>query len=157
MKEFLSESITDTTEFSREFITGLALRADGATVIGLYGDLGSGKTTFVQQVAKILGVRGSVQSPTFVIMKKYAIQNPPSFPPLVKGGYRGDFFLVHIDAYRLDNGEDLRKLGFEKMRADPANLIFIEWAERVADILLPDHIKLRFEFVDALTRKIALE
>lgn len=157
MKEFLSTSIADTAAFAREFLAGLTLRTDGATIIGLYGDLGSGKTTFVQQVAKILGISSSVQSPTFVIIKKYPIQNPPSFPPLLKGGHRGDFFLVHIDAYRLDSGTDLQKLGWDVLASDPANLILIEWADRVADILPHDHLKLRFKFVNDTTRKIALE
>lgn len=157
MKEIISKNLAETAQFAREFLISLKSRADSATVIGLYGDLGSGKTTFVQQVAKILGVLGSVQSPTFVIMKRYAIQNPPSFPPLVKGGYRGDFFLVHIDAYRLDSGTDLQKLGWNTLASDPVNLIFIEWADRVADILPHDHLKLRFEFVDDTTRKIALQ
>lgn len=159
MTEIISKNLSDTAAFTREFLARLAprLRSGQATIIGLYGDLGSGKTTFVQQVAKILGVRGSAQSPTFVIMKKYLIQNPPSFPPLVKGGYRGDFFLVHIDAYRLDSGADLQKLGWGMLARDPANLIFIEWADRVADILPPNHLKLRFEFVSDTTRRIALE
>lgn len=167
MKEIISKNLTETAQFAREFLAGLAprlpstllrtSRSGQATIVGLYGDLGSGKTTFVQQIAKVLGVRSSVQSPTFVIMKKYAIQNPPSFPPLVKGGYRGDLFLVHIDAYRLDSGADLKKLDWDTIANDPKNLILIEWADRVADILPPDHLKLRFEFVDDTTRKIALQ
>lgn len=157
MKEIISTSIADTTAFAREFLAELSPRAGAATVVGLYGDLGSGKTTFVQCIAKILGVQGSVQSPTFVLMKKYPVQNPPSLPPLIKGGHRGDFFLVHIDAYRLDSGADLQKLGWDALVQDPQNLVFIEWAERVADILPPNHFKLRFEFVNDTTRKIALE
>ncbi|OHA18998.1 MAG: hypothetical protein A3C08_03760 [Candidatus Taylorbacteria bacterium RIFCSPHIGHO2_02_FULL_47_18] len=155
MKEILSHSIADTAKFAQEFLAGLFPCADSSTVVGLYGDLGSGKTAFVQQIAKALGARGSVQSPTFVIMKKYALKNPPSLPPLLKGGYRGDLQLVHIDAYRLDSATDLKKLGWDALSSDHSNLIFIEWADRVADILPLDHIKLRFEFVDDTTRKIS--
>ena len=89
MKEILSHSIADTAKFAQEFLAGLFPCADSSTVVGLYGDLGSGKTAFVQQIAKALGARGSVQSPTFVIMKKYALKNPPSLPPLLKGGEGG--------------------------------------------------------------------
>lgn len=141
----LSKSIADTEKFAREILASLKLRPDGATIIGLYGDLGSGKTSFVQQIAKILGVRSLVQSPTFVIIKNYK---------LLTTNYK---LLTHIDAYRLDGGTDLKKLGWNTLASDPANLILIEWANRVTDILPPDHHKLRFEFVNDTTRKIALQ
>ncbi|TSC84517.1 MAG: hypothetical protein G01um101417_182 [Parcubacteria group bacterium Gr01-1014_17] len=147
MKETISKSIDDTAQFAQEFLVGLSPRLSlgQATVVGLYGDLGSGKTSFVQQVAKILGVHGSVQSPTFVIIKNYKLK------------IKNFDTLVHIDAYRLDNGEDLKKLGWDALVGDSKNLILIEWADRVSDILLPAHAKLYFEFVDDTTRKIALE
>ena len=63
--------------------------------------------------------------------------------------------LIHIDAYRLNNADELRNLGFADLLADPENLILIEWADKVADILPKDHIKLRFEFIDDTTRKIS--
>lgn len=178
MKMFISKSIADTAQFALEFLAGLSPHAHGATMVGLYGDLGSGKTTFVQQVSKTLGIHGSVQSPTFVIMKRYKITSPqPPFPASsagrkggvpdnssLEGGVRlrrtEDVFfknLIHIDAYRLDTGADLQKLGWDSLISNPQNLILIEWADRVADILPPDHLKLHFEFVNDTTRKIALE
>ena len=143
MKEIISHNIADTAQFAQEFLVGLTPQSDWATVVGLYGDLGSGKTFFVQQIAKALGVRGSVQSPTFVIVKSYKLK-VKSFNTL-----------IHVDAYRLEKGEELRKLEFQGLLADHRNLIFIEWAERVAGILPPDHIKLHFEFVNDTTRKIS--
>ncbi|MDP3661722.1 MAG: tRNA (adenosine(37)-N6)-threonylcarbamoyltransferase complex ATPase subunit type 1 TsaE [bacterium] len=141
----ISKSISNTAQFAQEFLAGLCSRTDAATIVGLYGDLGSGKTSFVQQVAKILGVHGSVQSPTFVIIKNYKLK------------IKNFDTLVHIDAYRLDSGADLKKLGWDALAGDPTNLIFIEWAERAADILPLDHARLHFEFVDDTTRKITLE
>ncbi|MDO8604499.1 MAG: tRNA (adenosine(37)-N6)-threonylcarbamoyltransferase complex ATPase subunit type 1 TsaE, partial [bacterium] len=108
-------------------------------------NLGSGKTTFVQCLAEALGVREHITSPTFVIMKSYK---------LTANSYK---FLVHIDAYRLKNGEELRKLGFEELLHDPTNLILVEWADRVADILPTDCNKLTFEFVDEKTRKVTFD
>lgn len=120
---------------ARNFALGLTPLHDSATVVGLYGNLGSGKTTFVQTVAKTLGVTETLNSPTFLIFKNY---------PLNAKRYT---LLVHADAYRLKNGEELRKLRFEELLRDPANLIFVEWADRVADILPKDHQKLYFEFM----------
>lgn len=115
-----------------------------ATVIGLYGDLGAGKTTFVQAAAKALGVTETVNSPTFLIFKKYQL-------PATSSNYK---LLIHIDAYRLKSGEELRKLRFDELLADSSSLILIEWADRVTDILPTDHHKLRFEFIDDGTRRI---
>ncbi|KKU59151.1 MAG: YjeE family ATPase [Parcubacteria group bacterium GW2011_GWA2_47_12] len=142
MKTFTSHSITDTAKFAREFLSWISYRADAATIVGLYGDLGSGKTSFVQQIAKILGIRGSVQSPTFIIFRRYTLHD---------SRYTN---LIHIDAYRLDSGADLKKLGWDALASDPQNLIFIEWADRVMGILPHDHTQLHFEFVNDTTRKI---
>lgn len=125
-----------------------ALKLNGETksamVLGLSGDLGAGKTTFSQQVAKVLGIEEKVTSPTFVIEKVYHTKDT-AFPQF-----------IHIDAYRLDTGSELSVLGFEKLLGDPNNLIFIEWPERVADVLPKDTIMLRFTVIDELTRQIEM-
>ncbi len=97
-----------------------------ATVVALSGDLGAGKTTFTQSIARAFGIPEAVTSPTFVILKTYALS--------------GQKFerLIHIDAYRLHDGEELRALGFVDLLSDPKNLIVIEWPERVKDVL-PEH------------------
>ncbi|MDO8482988.1 MAG: tRNA (adenosine(37)-N6)-threonylcarbamoyltransferase complex ATPase subunit type 1 TsaE [bacterium] len=144
--EFLSKSLEDTKRFAKDFLEKLSVKSDGkANVVGLYGNLGSGKTTFTQCLAEILGVTEHLTSPTFVILKRFEIPSSK---------FKN---LIHIDVYRLKSGEELRKLGFEKLLADPTNLILIEWADLVADILPQDHLKLRFEFVDEQTRKITSE
>ncbi|MCI5108581.1 MAG: tRNA (adenosine(37)-N6)-threonylcarbamoyltransferase complex ATPase subunit type 1 TsaE [Candidatus Pacebacteria bacterium] len=117
-------------------------KKDRAVVIGLFGNLGAGKTTFTKGVAKELGITEEVTSPTFVIQKTYDI-------PI------GDFErLVHIDAYRLESGEDLKKIGFLETLKDPENLIFIEWPENVMDILPKEIQELHFQF-DGEDRKIS--
>jgi len=129
---------------AREFILGLSPFPNRATVVGLYGDLGAGKTTFVQSAAKALGVGTHVSSPTFLILKSYKLSAK---------SYK---LLHHIDAYRLTHSDELKKLRFAELLSDPHNLIFVEWADRVVDLLPPDHIKISFEFVDNTTRIIAL-
>mgnify|MGYP001567656966 FL=1 len=112
-------------------------KTNHAIVIGLEGELGSGKTTFVQKFAKALGITEHITSPTFVILKKYGT-------------------LIHVDAYRLKGSEELNKLGFQKLVQDPHNIILIEWANLVADILPNDRITIHFEHVDENTRKIQI-
>ena len=129
--------------FAEEHIRSITPLPGRATVVGLYGDLGAGKTTFVQAVARAVGITEKVNSPTFLIVKSYKLQ---------VGSLKT---LVHIDAYRLKSSEELRKLRFEELLADPNNLILVEWADKVADLLPPDHIQLQFEFVDDNTRKIS--
>lgn len=146
------------TEFQKEaekFVLSLTPAVHGATVVGLYGDLGAGKTTFVQAVAKALGITETVNSPTFLIVKSYKLPFSPSTSLEGEAG-RGCFkTVVHVDAYRLKSSEELRKLHFSELLADPRNLILVEWADRVADILPKDHTQLHFEFVDDQTRKIS--
>ena len=105
------------------FAKGLSPKEESATLVTLSGDLGAGKTSFTQGVAKALGVTSAVTSPTFVLMKLY---------PLVGQAFTQ---LVHIDAYRLQEGKDLLPLNFEEVLADSGNLVLIEWPERVSDAL----------------------
>jgi tRNA threonylcarbamoyl adenosine modification protein YjeE len=104
-----------------------------AVIVTLSGDLGAGKTTFAQAVAKALGVQEDVTSPTFVIEKIYQLR-----------GQRFDH-LVHIDAYRLENPHELDVLGFKELLRDPKNLILLEWPERIAGSLPEDAVKVRFD------------
>lgn len=123
---------------AKDFIQSIK-KGEKATVVGLSGDLGAGKTTFTQKVAKELDISDDVTSPTFVIQKLYDI---PS------GEFRR---LIHIDAYRLEGGEDLERLGFLDLLEDPDNLIMIEWPENVKDVLPSDIITLNFEFLGKVT------
>lgn len=137
----ISHSLADTKKIAERFAKDLIVRGRGknATLVGLYGDLGSGKTAFTQMTAKIFGVE-EITSPTFIIEKIYKTESD-IFPTC-----------IHVDAYRLDSGEDLKKLGFEKVLKDRDALIFLEWPERVAEIL-PDHIRVMCEFVSEKERK----
>lgn len=149
--EILSESPEMTEKIAADFVEKIskilapAGQGSGAVVVGLYGDLGSGKTAFVKGVAKAFGISSVVTSPTFVIEKIYKLENS-------RFGH-----LVHIDAYRLEKSGDLAGLGWKEISGDPKNLIFIEWPERVQDILPPNILKLKFAFVDETKRRIIIE
>lgn len=122
MKTFVSNSLEDTAKIASDWLALLGERregADEATLVGLSGHLGAGKTAFVKRVAKSLGVSEEVTSPTFIIMKAYEIEHPV--------WHR----LIHIDAYRLERREELEALDWEGLTADKNNLILIEWPANV--------------------------
>ena len=115
-----------------------------ALIIALEGDLGSGKTTFIQGLAKGLKIKESVLSPTFLILKQ--------FPIFLKKFQ--DFY--HIDAYRLKNSKELLELGFTDLLNNPENIIVIEWADKIKKIL-PKHImKIKFFNLGKNQRKILI-
>jgi len=101
-------------------------RNQGALVIGLEGNLGAGKTTFVQAFAKGLGIKARLTSPTFVLMKKYGS-------------------LFHFDCYRIKNEKDLLDLDFKEIIAEPKNIVLIEWAEKIRKFLPKNKIWIKFK------------
>lgn len=113
-----------------------------AVVLAFHGDLGAGKTTFIQLLAKKLGVVETVTSPTFMLMKMYLL-------PVQYNKYdevRDDVFLkfVHADVYRIEEIDEMRVLGFEKLLAEKGSIICIEWAEKVAEMLPQNVIDITF-------------
>lgn len=130
--------------FAEDFVAHLPTSQGArAHMVGLAGDLGAGKTTFVQRVARSLGVRGEVTSPTFVIAQRYETTHPVFTS------------LVHIDAYRL-LGEEKDTFGFQAYSADPHTLVLVEWPTNLPKgAQLPtDAPVLYFETVNETTRRI---
>lgn len=107
----------------------------GALVIGLEGNLGAGKTTFIQAFAKGVGVKGKLTSPTFVLMKKYGN-------------------LYHLDCYRIKDSEDVLALDFKEIISIPKNIVLIEWAEKIKRILSKDRIWIKFKILGKKERII---
>lgn len=137
-----SEDMDMVAHSVRTFLKGKGEK--GATTLGLSGDLGSGKTTFTQALARELGVQERVTSPTFGIMRMYDTSDS-LFPKL-----------VHIDAYRLEGGEDMKALDWDDLVVQPGNLIVIEWPEHIKDILPHNTRILSFSHVDNTTRRISV-
>jgi tRNA threonylcarbamoyladenosine biosynthesis protein TsaE len=123
MKTVLVHTLEDWEVLARELIAPPA-KAGLPLVITLSGDLGVGKTTFVQTLARILGVSEVVTSPTFTIMKQY---------DLPEGGQLSK--LVHIDAYRIDDPAEMVPLRGSEIFTDAASVICIEWPERIAAVI----------------------
>lgn len=112
----------------------------GPVVAALSGDLGSGKTTFVQHLARHLGIEEIIQSPTFVLEKIYDVPSERFH------------HMVHIDAYRLEGADD-RILDLQSLVRDPHILVLIEWPEYLAN---PPHFThtIRFQWVNDTARKL---
>ncbi|HEY0979704.1 MAG TPA: tRNA (adenosine(37)-N6)-threonylcarbamoyltransferase complex ATPase subunit type 1 TsaE [Candidatus Paceibacterota bacterium] len=125
------------------FIASRLPKESGATLVTLSGELGAGKTTFTQAVARALGITEPVTSPTFVLAKSYALPEGLAFREL-----------LHIDAYRLAGGKDLDKIGVPEALQDTGTLILLEWPERVADGLPPADVTLRLEANEDGTRTL---
>jgi tRNA threonylcarbamoyladenosine biosynthesis protein TsaE len=95
-------------------------------VVALTGDLGAGKTTFVQGAARGMGVDGDqVTSPTFTLVKEY----------------RGRWPVYHLDVYRLDRIQEVIDLGFEEL-LDPDGIAFVEWGDAIEGLLPEDHLEI---------------
>lgn len=133
--------------FAREeltVITDMAMaKNDHAFILGLSGELGAGKTAFTKSLGRELQVSGSIPSPTFVIARFYDI-------PLHRQFSR----LVHIDAYRIEDEEELRPIGWEKIIADPRNLVVVEWPERIPEAMRIASRILSFTVINETTRVI---
>jgi tRNA threonylcarbamoyladenosine biosynthesis protein TsaE len=126
------DSLEDLEHEAQDFLNNLLPSKEGATLVTLSGELGAGKTAFTKMVAKALGVEDEVTSPTFVLEKVYTLNETSNFT-----------HLVHIDAYRLSGGQELRVLGFNELMKDPRNLILLEWPEQVQDALPERVVKLK--------------
>ena len=119
-----SRSPEETRELARQVLAQLPARA----VLALHGELGSGKTCFVQGLAAALGVRQPVTSPTFIMINEYPGARP----------------LHHIDLYRLRNPDEALSLGFEEyLEAD--GITAVEWAERAGDLIPASAVHIHFE------------
>jgi len=116
-----------------------------ALVLGLKGDLGGGKTTFLQGLARGLRIREKILSPTFILMRKFQIPNS-KFQTF-----------YHIDCYRIEKPKEILDLGFKEIILNPKNIIAIEWSERVKKILPKETITLKFNFINKSTRKIEIK
>lgn len=120
--------------FAKRTLIRLMREKRAPLIVALSGDLGSGKTTFSQGIAKALRIPGKIQSPTFVLMKWY---------DLGSGRYPYDTF-IHIDAYRLESLRDALRLGFASLFRNRGAIIVIEWADRVRDLIPKTAIWIKF-------------
>ncbi|HEY5600718.1 MAG TPA: tRNA (adenosine(37)-N6)-threonylcarbamoyltransferase complex ATPase subunit type 1 TsaE [Patescibacteria group bacterium] len=111
-------------------------------VICLFGNLGSGKTTFVAGFAKGLGIESRILSPSFVLVRSY---------PFVK--WDKNFVFHHVDLFRLEVGQ-IDSIGLDDILDDPFAVVAIEWPEKIISRLPEDRHEIYFEVIDEFTRRI---
>lgn len=129
-KEFAKKILTNSNSFNLPII------------IELIGDVGTGKTTFVRGFANGLGLKESITSPSFTISKSYALPNNRT--------------LIHYDFYRLNN-PGIMKAELEESLSDKNNIIVIEWADSVANVLPNNRIQINIAYDENDSRKIEIE
>lgn len=122
MKKYISNSAQETKKIAQDFAAKFLEVHNKINVIALSGDLGSGKTTFVQGFAEGLGIQDKIISPTFVLIRHHPIPN-------------STHTLYHIDLYRLENVNDLKSIGLDDLIKNPQDFILIEWAEKAEELL----------------------
>ncbi len=134
MAVFLSKSPEDTLKFAEEY----ARRLSGGDVVILKGEMGAGKTVFSKGVARGLGIKEEVLSPTFAYMNDYSVR------------------LYHFDCYRLGSGAQAEALGLcDYFYSD--GVCLVEWAENIADVLPPACKSVTIEKTGEDERKIIYE
>jgi len=110
----------------------------------LFGDLGSGKTTFIKYLALSLGFKEyEIKSPTFTYIRKATME---------------DKNFYHIDLYRINGADEMLMREIEEIIENPKNIVAIEWADKLSNISLPKkHIKISFQYISPELRKIEIE
>lgn len=141
--EMLTKSAEETKKVAADMAAQLISQTPKAhaLVVALEGELGAGKTTFVQGFTASLGVGDVVRSPTFLLIKEYHTQERSIF---------------HIDCYRVRDAQELLPLEISNILGNPDNIVLIEWSERIADILPKVRTTVHLDHVDESTRRITI-
>lgn len=141
---YKTQNPDETKELGKRFALKI-LNQKEKRILSLVGDLGGGKTTFLQGFAVGLGIKSRVLSPTFLIIKKFKIRH----------AYFNFFY--HIDCYRVQTNEEILSLGFGKVISNPQNIIAVEWGDRIDKVLPPETTLINFEVFNKNKRVIKIK
>ncbi len=136
--QYISKSDIQTKQIAQN----LAQNLKGGEILALVGELGAGKTTFIQGLGESLGIK-KIISPTFILMRKYEIKNK-------------NFY--HIDLYRLEDNlkSEIINLGITDIWAKKENIVALEWADKIKDQLPKNTIWINFKSIGENERKIEI-
>lgn len=124
-----------------EEVLSMLPQKDEAHVLALTGELGAGKTAFVQALAKLLGIVEHVTSPTFLIMRSYEVP-----------GHEWVQTLTHIDAYRVEDIDEMRVIRFPELLVSKGRIVCVEWPENIKALIPEDAFRITIEIEDGETR-----
>ncbi len=133
-KENIKKTITLSEQETWQVGFDFGKNLESGVTLALYGNLGAGKTKFLQGLAKGLGVKEIVNSPTFNILKVYSVKSNKNIKQF-----------CHIDAYRLNSEKDLLTLGIEEFLSDTDTVVAIEWAEKIKNIWPKNTLKIELK------------
>lgn len=133
-------TITTSFEETQEVGYDFAQKITGG-VIALHGNLGSGKTTFVQGLAKGFGIKTRIISPTFIIMRTYDL---------------GSKNFYHVDLYRIESEKDIDGLGLIELMNDSESIVVIEWPDKIEHLLPEKRVDIYFESLEDDKREITI-
>ena len=136
--EKICKNLDDTKNLAFEF----AKELKGGEVVTLKGDLGAGKTTFTQSLAKALGIKEPVTSPTFTLMNQYNGEN---------------LKLYHFDMYRIEEIDEIIETGLTEYFGNRDAVCMIEWAENILKLLPKKYIQISIEKLGETERKFVIE
>ena len=139
MKEFTIHHLDEIREGARRFLDAM----DDRTVFAFRGTMGAGKTTFIKALCEELGVQDVINSPTFAIVNEYG--------PTDDGR-----LIYHFDFYRINKPEEAYDFGYEDYIYSDA-LCFIEWPEKIEELLPPDTVNVYLEEQPDGSRRVVME
>jgi tRNA threonylcarbamoyladenosine biosynthesis protein TsaE len=134
--------VTKSSEETEKLAKRLAKNLKGGEVLALFGELGSGKTTFAKGLGKGLGARERIISPTFIIQNVHILKK--------------DLRFYHFDLYRLDKVDPLTLESIKEAFSDKNGISAIEWADKIKEMFPAKTTKINFEYIDENTRRITI-
>lgn len=157
---FITNNFGETQKLAENFISRFKKR----DVLALYGNLGSGKTTFVQGLARGFGIKKRIISPTFIIVREYNLKTSHFATHFAKAtrvkkasrDKQNSKLFYHVDLYRVESEKEVRELGIEEMISDNKSLVAIEWAEKMQSLLPKKRWDIKFEDLGGSKRKITI-
>lgn len=137
MLNYVSNSLKDTEELAIK----ISKKIKKGDILAFFGEVGSGKTTFIKNLIKNLGCKEEVTSPTFSIINEYHLNS---------------MIIAHFDMYRIENYNDLYNIGFFEYLNNENYLLIVEWAENIINEI-DNYIKIKIEKINENTRKFIIQ
>jgi len=141
LQKYLTNTSDETFNLGKDFSENL----NPGDVVLMYGELGAGKTTFAQGLASGFEITDRILSPTFVLHRRHDVNT------------RNIKVFNHIDLYRIDIPEDIKKLGFQELVEDPNAVTIIEWADRVNFFKIENGYKIFFKILNNDNHEIKIQ